>query len=139
MDDHEVYNPMGDIQNMGNRTKSASGRCVPALSDDRLYRALAARPRRRLLYLLLERGERSVEELATLLTGWEATETGTMGAVADRDRIRTTLDHIHLPLLTDVGLVVYDRQRGTVEAEPVDPFLEELIERGVDAESQPQP
>jgi DNA-binding transcriptional ArsR family regulator len=130
---------MGDIQNGENRTESASGDDIPTFSDDRLYRALAAKPRRRLLYLLLERGECSVEEVATVLTGWEATETGTMGSVADRERIRTALDHVHLPLLADVGLVTYDRQRGTVEAEPVDPFLEELIGRGVDTEPQPRP
>lgn len=60
-----------------------------------------------------------------------------MRTATDRDRIRTALDHVHLPLLADVGLVEYDRQRDTVAFEPVDPFLEALIDRGVDSGPRP--
>lgn len=126
---------MGDMQNGDHRSEEGSAPDrAPSLSDDRLYRALAATERRRLLYLLLDEGERRVEELATVLTGWDATETGTMGTADDRERTLVELRHVHLPLLADVGLVEYDRQLITVDAESVDPLLEELLERSLDPE-----
>ncbi|MFO7925841.1 MAG: DUF7344 domain-containing protein [Halobacteriota archaeon] len=124
---------MGDMQNGDHRSEEEpTPDRVPSFSDDRLYRALAATERRRLLYLLLDGGERRIEELATVLTGWDATETGTMGTGDDRERTLVELRHVHLPLLADFGLVEYDRQRGTVDVESVDPLLEELLERSVD-------
>ena len=106
---------------------------TPQLSDDRLYRALASTRRRRLLHVLLEREESTVEELATVLTGWEASETGTMGTVRDYDRIGIELKHVHLPLLVDIGLIRHDRESDTVGIERLDPLLVELLSRSVDA------
>lgn len=106
---------------------------TPQLSDDRLYRALASTRRRRLLYFLLEEGESTVEELATVLTGWEATDTETMGTVRDYNQIGIELKHVHLPLLVDIGLIRHDRESDTVGIERLDPLLVELLSRSVDA------
>lgn len=104
------------------------------LSDDQLYRALASTKRRRLLCVLLEEERNSVGDLATILTGWNATEEGTTNEPDDRNRIVVELIHTHLPLLDEIGLVTYDSEGGTVELEPLDPILTDLIQRSVEAE-----
>ncbi len=106
---------------------------TPRLSDDRLYRALASTRRRRLLYLLLEKGESTVENVVTVLTGWNATETGTMKEKDDREHIAISLEHVHLPLLAETDLVDYDRESGTVRVEPLDAAVKDLIRRSVEA------
>ena len=112
---------------------------VPGLSDDGLYDALASRRRRRVLYLLREADERTVDELATLLSGWEATETGGMGSREDRDRIAVSLVHVHLPVLDDARLVSYDGRDGTVESRPVRAVVDELIRRSVEDDPSARP
>lgn len=112
---------------------------APRLSDDRLYRALASTRRRRLLYLLLERDECTVEEAATLLIGWDATETGEMATADERERVAVTLQHVHLPLLADAGLVEYYPQSGTIGIESLDPVVEDLIRRSVESASGSAP
>lgn len=106
---------------------------TPQLSDDRLYRALASRRRRRLLYFLLEEQECTAEEIATVLTGWEATETGTVGDVDDRERIALTLAHVHLPLLAETGLVEYNRKRDTVRLGSIPDAVCDLVRRSVES------
>jgi DNA-binding transcriptional ArsR family regulator len=124
---------VGNDNAVDSRQESGSGN-APRLSDDRLYRALASTQRRRLLCFLLETGETTVDELATVLTGWTAAEQGTMGTTEDREQLHMALRHIHLPLLADVGLVAYDRQHGTVDIEPLVPAVSELIRESVDRE-----
>jgi len=111
----------------------------PELSDDRLYRALASTQRRRLLYLLLDERECPVETLATLLTGWVARDAGETKTAGDRKRIRLTLEHVHLPLLAETGLVSYDRQNGSVAIGSVSPAVEDLISQSVESERPPPP
>ena len=107
---------------------------APRLSDDRLYRALASRRRRRLLYLLIEEGKCEIEEAATVLTGWDATESSAMKTADDRERIAITLKHVHLPLLADVGLIAYSSESDTIEIESLDSVVEDLIWRSVESE-----
>ncbi|MFW5911105.1 MAG: DUF7344 domain-containing protein [Halolamina sp.] len=98
------------------------------------YRALASTERRRLLQYLLDGEERTVDEIATVLVGWEVSESGTIGGPEDRNRTLLGLHHVHLPMLDDAGLVAYDRDRGTVRIEPLDPTTVELVDRGVERE-----
>lgn len=109
-----------------------------ALSEDELYRALAAQRRRQLLYLL-HRGdrERSVEELSILLAGWEATERGRMTTADDRYRIHAELHHIHLPLLADLDILDYDREDKAVRLAYLPEPLAESIDQSVDADAAP--
>ncbi len=72
--------------------------------DDLSFRVLADARRRRLLYVLLEEGETTVDEMATLLAGWAAVDSGTMTTPTDRERIRVRLYHADLPMLS-YGLV----------------------------------
>lgn len=103
-------------------------------SDDRVYRALASTQRRHLLYFLLEQQESTVEEIATVLTGWGATERGTMGTADDRRQLVIGLVHVHLPILAEAGLVTHDRQSGTVRIESLDPSVQDLVRRSVESD-----
>ena len=113
-----------------------TGRRAPGLEDDRLYRALASRPRRRLLYYLSDIERATVDELADVLVGWETSQRGGMATEAARDRTETELRHSHLPTLADAGLVTYDRQTGRVECAPLDTAVSDLLTRSVAAETE---
>lgn len=79
------------------------------------YRALAERPRRRVMAYLLEHQETTRAELADVLSGWEATEDeGTMTTPERREEITVRLHHVHLPKLADAGLITYDQADGRV-------------------------
>ena len=119
----------------GSQTDEARG----ALSrpfDYQFYRAMASRERRRLLYALLDGEERAVEEVATVLVGWDATESGTVAHPDDRNLVQLRLVHIHLPLLDDAGLVAYDEERGTVRIASLDETARKYIEQGIDAKPE---
>ncbi|QLG63389.1 DUF7344 domain-containing protein [Halorarum salinum] len=76
-----------------------------APSRDDLFRALASSPRRRVLFVLLEWRESSVEELSDALAGWRAATRDEPVGLDERDRIRTRLVHVELPTLEECGLV----------------------------------
>lgn len=118
-------------------TRAENGPETDANLDDLSFRALADARRRRLLYLLLEEGETTLDEAATLLAGWTAVESGAMTGPDDRERIRVRLHHVDLPLLSEAGLVDYDRERGTLDVATVDEAVADLVRRSVDAESVP--
>lgn len=107
---------------------------TPRLAESQFYQALTSPHRRRLLFYLLENKESTVEELASVLSGWEATTTGTMQTSADRSAIRFQLLHNHLPRLADAGLIEYDAQAGTVQREPLHRRVTAIIRQSVEAE-----
>lgn len=104
------------------------------LATDEFYRALADESRRRVVACLLDREESTVDELAELLCGWEATD-GTMVSPDRYEEIRIELYHNHLPCLDDAGLVSYDRSAGVVEPEPIPKLVERLVRHSVGAEA----
>lgn len=116
------------------RERKSESEMTPRLSDDQLYRALVSTRRRRLLYSLLAEGETTIDQLATTLAGWDATETDAMTRPDEYEQIVVELDHKHLPLLADTGLIAYDRESGTVRIEPLDTSVRTLIDRSVEAE-----
>lgn len=118
-----------------NQHDSEAGEAVPTrFDDDELYRALAARERRRILSVLLDEPQCTRGDIATVLAGWRAGESETMVDSAEHEEIRLELRHHHLPQLADSGLVQYDRNDGTVTLNPIDDELRELIHRSIDAE-----
>lgn len=130
---------MGGPEEASARQRNAAAEDLPPrLAEDRFYRALASSHRRRLLYYLLEHEERTVEELASVLSGWEATETGTMHTAADRSGIRLQLLHNHLPQLADAGLIAYDPDGDTVRLESLHPRVTQLIRQSAEAEQVEQ-
>jgi DNA-binding transcriptional ArsR family regulator len=96
---------------------------------DDVLRAISNRERRFALYYLRERESSSVERLADVVGTWLAVEDGTAPVgVEDRDRLFRALRGTHLPALSELGLVEYDPDAGTVSLVPpcgmVDPLLE---------------
>ena len=87
-----------------------------------------------MLYYLSEEGESTVAELATVLSGWEATAAGTMRTSAERSRVRLELEHSHLPRLADEGLIEYDRRAGAVRLGSLHPQVVDLVRRSIRAE-----
>lgn len=109
------------------RTQSEVDTILDVLSDS--YR-------RRILYYLRERGETSVEQLTTVLTGWSnARESGQEVATPERRRrVAILLYHHHLPMLADCGVVDYDRDAATVELEAVSDRLAAYLDISLEME-----
>lgn len=103
------------------------------LTKDAIYSMLSNR-RRRLVLNYLRRTEEEVsvrdlsEEVAALENGIDANEV----TYKQRKRVYTSLHQTHLPKLDDVGVVVYDRDRGTISltslAAELDSFLDNTDE-----------
>jgi len=113
------------------RTPDEPPGTTPGL-EDHSFRALANARRRRLLYVLLEEGETTVDEMATLLSGWTAVDSGEMTTPEERERHRVRLYHADLPILSEAGLVDVDRERDTLDVATVDDALADLVRRSVD-------
>lgn len=105
-----------------------------ALADDTLYRALAARPRRHVLYYLLDNAEATVDQLADVLSGWEAAREGTVATLDTHEKHRVVLRHHHLPMLAAADLIRYDDETGNVVIEHVDPIVRDLVRQSIAAE-----
>lgn len=124
---------MGGDQRPGGQ-RDAESVDVPRLSDDKFYRALASTQRRRLLFYLLDGEERTVEKVATVLTGWQTADSSGMRTPEDRTRVSIQLVHRDLPLLAETGLISYDDDRGHLRIEPLDPVVEDLLVASVESE-----
>lgn len=85
---------------------------------DTVLQALASERRRYVLYYARDRGEVSIDDLATAVTGWLAVHSGSGSAGPhDHERVRAALHHQDLPKLSKAGLVSVDREAGTVTVE----------------------
>lgn len=124
----------GSEKDPGQRNHAAAGDFPLQLAENQFYRALASSHRRRLLYYLCETDESTVEELASVLSGWEITPTGTMQTQADRLEIRLQLLHNHLPRLVDAELIDYNPHTGTVQLKPLHQRVIDIIQQSIEAE-----
>lgn len=78
---------------------------------DAVFAALADEDRRSVLAYLQDAGEATVEELSTAV---DERASDPRGGTHGRDAL-VRLHHVHLPKLSDAGLVEYDRTSGQVE------------------------
>ena len=123
---------MGGSDNSINRRRhSVEDDFPPQLSDDQFYRALSSYHRRCVLSYLLEENETTVDELATVLCGWETTTTGTMQTSTDHSKIHVALVHVHLPKLVDAGLIEYEPNIGSVQINILHPQVVDIIRQSV--------
>lgn len=105
---------------------TARGRPMTMNTSEEVLRAVAHGRRRQILEWLRHNGdgEASIEELADGLRGRDAPSidsvVGGIGvqnarSTEDGDRLRISVHHVHLPKLTEHGLVDYDPVDGTVQ------------------------
>lgn len=120
------------------RNQSTTASLPPRLGDDQFYRALSSPQRRRLLHYLLDHEECNAAELASVLSGWEATTTGTMVDSSDRSAIHLKLRHNDLPRLAEAGLIAYDTENDTVQIESLHSAVTHVIRQSVEAEERHQ-
>jgi len=105
-------------------------------AEDQFYQAMASTPRRRILHHLLTVRESTVEELTSVLSGWEVTTAETtMHTPEDRSAIKVRLVHNHLPTLADAELIDYEPDSGVVQVPPLNTEVKHLIRQSVAAES----
>lgn len=103
---------------------AASASVASAPSLDVVFDLLSDRRRRYTLYYLhgLTDGVATVDEIADHVLSMEGEE-----ATAGRSRIVTSLQHVHLPRLDDVGVLEHDARSETVRYWG-QPSLEEWLE-----------
>jgi hypothetical protein len=87
----------------------------PALTREAIFETLRSRRRRHALhYLRRVEGAVAIRELSRQLAAWElGKETGAV-TPKERKRLYTALHQTHLPKMDRLGVVAYDRDRGTV-------------------------
>ncbi|WP_254533516.1 DUF7344 domain-containing protein [Natrinema gelatinilyticum] len=94
---------------------------------------LLRHPRRRyvLYYLTNHSDPVEVNTLTSELATWEANDTGMTVTDETVESIQATLHHIHLPKLTDTGVVTVDSESRTVElreTDGLDTFLTDAVD-----------
>lgn len=90
----------------------------PPLTRDDLFEALDNRRRRYTIHYLQECGDDGpvdLSEISTQVAAWELDEDPGQIAYSDRKNVHTALYQFHAPKLDNLGLVDYDKRKGTVE------------------------
>jgi len=74
-------------------------------SDTDVYRVLADEHRQRLLRFLDTVDESTIDELATVLSGWPATQENATVTETEYARAAIRVRHVHVPILDSAGLI----------------------------------
>lgn len=100
---------------------------------DRSLDLLGSAYRRRVVYVLRENRTATIDELADAVVD--------AGLADDRDRVRASLVHVHLPKLRDFDVVEYAGLDGTVSLADgvarLDPFLDAAAREETTGDSVP--
>ena len=129
------------------RSPTFRGRSVPArpvtdggsgaLSVDDIFSALATERQRYLLYYLDDRdGRGTLDDAANLIAEWESGDAEV--SPETREQVLTSLHHVYLPRLRDLGVLEYDERQGDIVAMRNFGRLEEYL-RLARAEEVPRP
>lgn len=86
------------------------------LQRECIYAALGHPRRRFLLYALSKKTEWSLTELATKIAALEQQVSASAVPEARRKRVYTSLYHTHVPKLAETGVIQYDQNTETVNA-----------------------
>jgi len=104
------------------------------IAPETVFEVLSNERRRYVLHHLKATGERvSVRDLSEQVAAWENGIDRAAVTPKERKRVYTALHQTHLPKMADVGVIDYDRDRGTLEltdaVEAFDIYLEIIPER----------
>ena len=97
-------------------------------TPDELFDVLSDAHRRYAIYTLRAFGPMTFDDLADVVTGWLYSRNGETALRADRQRVASSLHHVHIPKLLETALVTRDDKAGTLAIEIVDPQIDELID-----------
>jgi hypothetical protein len=106
------------MQTMGDRGEGADpvDRVESELSPDDIFKTLSNRRRRHVLrYLRHIDGTVTIRDLSEQLAAWENGTTTAEVVPRERKRLYTALHQTHLPKMDALGIIAYDRDRGTVQ------------------------
>lgn len=95
---------------------------------DELFRLLSDRYVRHTLFYLSSNSTTSLDELADVIAGLEATAQETIVTPVDRDRIRIRLYHVVLPRLDEAEYIHFDSTDHTVERASIPSLVSTLLE-----------
>jgi len=99
------------------------------VSHDQGFDLLSNHRRRYVLYYLHERDQRAeLGELAEIVAAWENEVSLSEVSSADRKRVYTSLQQVHLPRMDDLGVVEFDDREGTVRLGPASDDLNVYME-----------
>ena len=126
----------GSVASGVRQSLNGQGEASPTADD--VYEALSNRRRRYALHHLKQldtEGPVDLSDISTQVAAWETgTDPETLG-YDDRKNVHTSLYQFHAPKMDELGLVNYDRNRGTVEltehGEDVDIYLEAVTGRQI--------
>lgn len=105
------------MQTIGDTGEGADpvGRVESELSPDDIFGTLSNRRRRHVLHYLRHiDGTVTIRDLSEQLAAWENGTTTAEVVPGERKRLYTALHQTHLPKMDALGVVTYDRNRGTV-------------------------
>jgi predicted transcriptional regulator len=94
---------------------------------DETLAVLSDRYARYVLYYLAEHASASLDELAEVVAGWEATDRDTITTTDEYGRIRMRLYHVVLPKLDAVDYVDFDTSDVTVRRADVPSFVSSVL------------
>jgi hypothetical protein len=113
---------------------TTEARDAAAIAPETVFEVLSNERRRYVLHHLKSMGERiTVRELSEQVAAWENGIEVAAVTPKERKRVYTALHQTHLPKMADVGVIDYDRDRGTLELtdaiETFDIYLEVVPEQ----------
>jgi hypothetical protein len=86
------------------------------IAPETIFEVLSNQRRRHVLHYLKARGERAtVREVSEQVAAWENEIARNEVTPKERKRVYTALHQTHLPKMAEVGVIDYDRDRGTLE------------------------
>lgn len=125
--------PAGEIDSEGRDRKAERG-----LPREQIFDVLSNRRRRYVLHYLkqLDDGQSaSLSDVATHVAAWEREESVDGVSYDDRKSVQTSLYQLHLPKLSECGLIDYDRRAGVIERtekmEAIEVYLEAVPEQEI--------
>jgi len=85
------------------------------LTEEEVFDVLSHRRRRFALHYLVQRGETDLGELAEYVAAWENDKSVAELTTSERKHAYSALQQTHLPRMDDVGVVEFNKNRGTIE------------------------
>jgi predicted transcriptional regulator len=85
------------------------------LSEEEIFDVLSHHRRRYALHYLVESGPTELGELAEHVAAWENDKTPDELSSSERKHVYSALQQSHLPKMDEVGVVEFDKDRGTID------------------------